>query len=225
MAFHSTEIRDLEGVLGSKLGEKYEIIGYSTTSLTAVGDNYGSTMLSLTVTVKDKSSGGGQENWDLVAKMSPTVPMLRDIFQIDLTFPKECSIYTTAAPELNKFQRESKVPRQLQLNVFCDCFGARDKDNEPILVLENLKMQGYEIGDRSKGFDQVPLIEYILTNLAQFHAVPIALRYAKPEVFAQKIRPSLDKLCMEKGMQPGVHKEMFEVELCLNYFNWMKVTG
>lgn len=216
MALQITEINDLESVLRPKLGDQFKIIDYSTTNLTSVGENYGSTMLSLTVIIQDTTSGS-ESTLHLVAKMSPAAQIIREVFQIDLTFPKECSIYTIVAPQLNKFQVERQVPHHLQLNVFCDCFGARDRvDDEPLLLLENLKMQGFTIGDRHKGFNRKHS-EFILTNLAHFHAVPIALRYLNPQLFASTIRPSLEKISMANGMQPEVGKEIFEVMRVAQY--------
>ncbi|KAJ8951352.1 hypothetical protein NQ318_009288 [Aromia moschata] len=58
--------------------------------------------------------------------------------------------------------------------------------------MENLKESGYINVDRHVGFD-LDTGELILKDLAAFHAVPLALKLKKPEVFDEKVRPYLTK--------------------------------
>lgn len=63
-------------------------------------------------------------------------------------------------------------------------------DDDAVLLLENLKVLGYDIADRMKGFD-LKSAEIVIKDLAVFHAIPIALKMLQPEVFKTKILPHL----------------------------------
>lgn len=65
-------------------------------------------------------------------------------------------------------------------------------DDDAVLLLENLKISGYDIGDRMKGLD-LQSAKLILRDLAIFHAIPIALKVLKPNVFREKVAPNLKK--------------------------------
>lgn len=199
------ELKNLESLVGPHLDDGYDIVDYSTKSLTAPGDNYGSTILALTLQLR--LQGTSQEKTvELVAKMAPISPMFFQFFQVPLTFPKESSMYTTVAQTLAKHQIEYQVPEKQRLNTFCKCLGTRRNlngsdvvDNDAVLVLENLKVKGFGCGLRAKGFNKQDT-EFILKHLARFHAVPIAIRYLKSEVFEKEIMPSLRKIDMSDGM-------------------------
>lgn len=63
-------------------------------------------------------------------------------------------------------------------------------DDDAVLLLENLKVSGYDIADRMKGFD-LKSAEVVIKDLAVFHAIPIALKVLRPDVFKAKIMPHL----------------------------------
>lgn len=211
------ELRNLGDVLKSQLGTMLEVKDFKTKYLTSVGDNYGSTMLALTVFVKNHNNGNEQK-MELVAKMCPTNQTLFDIFQIDITFVKESCIYTIVAPELMKLQLEKQVPENEILDTFIQCYGARSSlnpsankvDENAVLILENLKFKGFQVGERSRGFD-AEHTELILRNLARFHAVPIALRYDKPDTFKEKVEPYLQKIDIDAGVEKESLMQMKQV--------------
>lgn len=216
MSSQSIEIPDLQGLLGDTLDPDFEITNYLTTNLTAIGDNYGSLMLALTVNLENKLTKEGK-TMDLVAKMTPRNPMFFQVFQVPLSFPKETSMYTKVSVAINDHQRKHKVPIDLQLDSFCKCYGVRrnlkgtnEVDTDAIFVLENLKKRGFGCGERSRGFNKKDT-EFILKNLARFHGVPIAIRYLTPEVFESEIMPSLKKINMTDGMPEAMMTEVIQV--------------
>lgn len=200
----------------SKLGD-VEVKDFKTKYLTSVGDNYGSTILALTVFLRH-TDNGKEQTVELVAKMCPTNQTLFDIFQIDITFVKETCIYTMVAPELRKLQLDKQVPRDKMLDTFIKCYGARTSlnpavnkvDENAVLILENLKFRGFTVGDRVKGFDAEHTM-FILKHLARFHAVPIALRYDKPAVFREKVEPYLVKIDIDAGAKKDNLMKMKQV--------------
>lgn len=137
-----------------------KLIDYKTKYLTKPGDNYGSTILALSANIQN----GDEEPTilELVAKIPPETAAFFQMFQVPLTCIKENETYFQIIPTLINLQREANVPESDLINVFPNFFGARISldpeakiaDMGALLILENLKMKGFEVGDRLIGFDE-----------------------------------------------------------------------
>lgn len=190
-----SKVRNLKKLLksSSSLDDDFEIVSENYTMLTPPGEHYGSIMLAVDVTIRKDS--GKQEDLNLVAKIVPANQMLRVAFNTGVTFKKEVLAYLDVVPALEQLQKEYNVPRSRFLDIFPKCYGARialdqngnTVDDDAAIVFDNLKIQGYVMEDRLKGFD-LAHAKMIVQDLAKFHAVPIALRLLKPEVFEEKVR-------------------------------------
>ncbi|KAJ8872004.1 hypothetical protein PR048_028344 [Dryococelus australis] len=188
--------RDIEKLVGRK------VTNLETKKLTAPGDNYGSFMLAVDATL---DSG---RNVALVAKMFPVSDIGQRIFQSPITMKKEIGVYHVISPEYKRIQEEQSVPPSQRLHVFCSCPGARltlgDNDEDQladenaVLLMENLKVQGYRSGDRVSGLDKKHT-EYVLEHLAKFHATAIAIKMKKPLVFRNKLLSILTPLKIKLG--------------------------
>lgn len=189
------EVKNLKELIGPSIGEDFDIVTQKQEMLTAPGDHYGSIMQALDVTIR-RSSRGKEELLKLVAKLIPVSDVLRAMFDIQVTFKKEVSAYLDAIPALIDFQREYNVTADRILDIFPKCYGARinlnnnngEVDDDAAIILENLKWQGYETGDRFVGFDYAHA-ELIVRDLAKFHAIPIAMQKLRPDEFNRKVFP------------------------------------
>ncbi|XP_018569809.1 uncharacterized protein LOC108909861 isoform X2 [Anoplophora glabripennis] len=132
------KIEKLQEVLSGYIKKSQIISDKKITNLTAPGENFGSVMLKLDITLKDEKDGT-EEELHAVAKMIPARESQRTLFNIQVTFKNEI---------------------------------------------------GYGVVDRHVGFD-LETAQLILKDLAAFHAIPLALKLRKPEVFESKIRPYL----------------------------------
>lgn len=212
MAATVVPITNLKDLLG--LPNNQEIQSYETDYLTSVFDNYGSLMLSLKVNILDKENGK-EDILNLVCKLYPLDEHWQEMFQIDRTFEKETKLYMDVVPELELLQKELNIPKDDQLNVFVKCYGARLAETkageriEAAMVMENIKLQGYKVGERSKGFDREH-VDLILKKLAHFHALPMVLKNMKPIVFQEKIMPAIKKVNLNDGLQ---EEEMTKMKL------------
>lgn len=138
-----------------------KLIDYTTKYLTKPGDNYGSTILALSANIQNISDDQPTK-LELVAKMPPETADFFHMFQVQLTCIKENETYLQIASTLINLQKEANVPESDLINVFPDFFGARISldpkakiaDMGALLILENLKMKGFEVGDRLTGFDE-----------------------------------------------------------------------
>lgn len=193
------EIRELDVLLSKHVGNSIKILKQETKYLTLPGENYGSIMLSVIVDIEDANSI--QNTLHLVAKMIPINEMLKEIFQVQVTFIKELSVYTKIVPALFQLEEEYGIEGYRASSLFCKCYGGRSNLNEEIgtvdsdamILFENLKTNGFENGDRLKGFD-FESSKFVLRNLAKFHGVPIALKLIKPDKFKETVLATLGML-------------------------------
>ena len=133
---------------------------------------------------------------------------------------KENGFYTDVIPALQQLQIDLKVPDEKQLDIFVKCFGARlsldsskrEADADALLVLENLKFLGFESEDRQTGFTTACAM-LILEKLAQFHALGIAFRFSRPEVFDKTICPFLEKINLDDNDVPESISQVSELLL------------
>nr|CAD7603373.1 unnamed protein product [Timema genevievae] len=194
---------DLEQLLSAKLGPDTRVDSIATKQLTQPGENYGSNILSVEVTLLPD-----YKKLDLVAKLVPLSPFLREIFNCGVTVRTEIDVYTKVSKEFQEIQRENNISKKDYLDLFPRCYGARVSRNEDVgqladegavILLENLTPLGYHCGDRITGVD-LEHSEMAVSRLARFHATSIAIKIKKPSVFKEVIMKNLLPLTRNVGL-------------------------
>lgn len=189
------------------------IKNYTLKQLTAPGENYGSLMLRLDMTVENQNI---TSEINAVVKMLPPNLFLQEMFNTEVTFRKEIMFYKTIIPTLQQFQRDHNVqtiidfvPRYYgsRLNLKND-YSAK-VDEHAILVLENLKVDNFVNEDKTVGVS-LDVAKMVLSDLAQLHAIPIALKTEKPEVFEEVIMPHLGNFYFPEKMLKGMKEQLRE---------------
>ncbi|XP_066998749.2 uncharacterized protein [Anabrus simplex] len=184
----------LECLLKPKLGRDLIVKECKYTPNTKPGENYGSVMLALEITICHTESSLS-ETLNVVAKFAPPTDFLQSVFDFKNTFCKEMNLYKLVGPEIENMQKESEIPDEEILNVLAKFYGAQTSlrgdlditaDDNAVLLLENLKVSGYKMADRLSGLD-LKHSELVVSKLAQFHALPIALKHKKPKVFEKTV--------------------------------------
>lgn len=187
--------QDLEALLRPTLGRQLVVESFTSKLLTQPGENYGSTMLDIEVTIRHEKDETSSHNLSLVAKLVPPSKFLRKIFDSPITFCKEITCYTSLKLEYEKLQTEMCIPKDKFLDVFTKCYGARTTMSEEIgdkadenaaILLENLKTLNYRLGDRTVGMD-LKHVQLVVSKLACFHALSVALKLLKPQVFKETV--------------------------------------
>ncbi|KAJ8874413.1 hypothetical protein PR048_025262 [Dryococelus australis] len=167
--------KNLEELLKSTLdAEGNNIEDFSVRYLTKPGDNYGSTMLAVDVTLTPDS-----RTLPLVAKMP---------------HKKEIDVYLLVRPAFERIQKENDVPEDKYLDVLPMCYGTRissEGDSGPVdetsvILQENLKTQGFECGDRFIGLN-LAHCRLVVDKLARFHATAVAMKIKNPEEFKKTV--------------------------------------
>ncbi|XP_069679406.1 uncharacterized protein [Periplaneta americana] len=183
--------QDLESLLRPQLGNEVIVESFTSKPLTQPGENYGSTMLALEVNIIKGEDKATRRKLNLVAKLVPPPGFLWKVFDPPTTAWKEILCYISVKEEYEKLQKEKYVPKEKFLDVFPRCYGARTTlskeigekaDENAVLLLENLKTLNYRLGDRKKGLD-ITHTRLAVSQLARFHAISIALKKLKPQVF------------------------------------------
>ncbi|XP_043251019.1 uncharacterized protein LOC122396558 [Colletes gigas] len=179
-------VLNLDTVLTQNLGKDLQVKYLEWRPLTAPGENFGSIMLAIDVTV---TRANKTETLNLVVKLPPTSAYLLDLFNSPVTFKKELLFYSKMAKEFTNLQLESGVREEalsiITPNYFGGRLGIRDPENfdeQALIILENLKCSGYSTEDRILGLDKKHA-EFALEELAKLHALTIALKIKKPQLF------------------------------------------
>ncbi|XP_012287088.1 uncharacterized protein LOC105703339 isoform X2 [Orussus abietinus] len=214
-------VKGLEGLLEESFGEPLEVQHVNWRRLTEPGDNYGSLIISLDVEI---GKNGNQETLHLVAKLPPCTQYLLDLFDSPVTFHKEIYLYRTLVPALIELQLENGLPKDKVVPLVPQFYGGRmglsnreTFDTQAALILENLVTSGYSTEERISGMDKAHL-EFAVKRLAEMHALPIALKLKKPEVFKTAIAPAFvppsndtAAKCIS-GMISNVHEDLRNME-------------
>ncbi|RZB40960.1 EcKinase, DUF1679, and/or APH domain containing protein [Asbolus verrucosus] len=156
-------------------------------------------MLSVDVIVKTPER---IEKINAVAKMLPPNELMQEMFNCQVTFRNEIGFYKTMVPTLQHFQREHGVTEVIDFSP--KYYGSRSNlngstkiDTNAVLLLENLKVQNFVNFERTEGFD-LEVSKLIIRDLAHLHAVPLALKLQKPEVFETAIMQFLSSLVLQE---------------------------
>jgi thiamine kinase-like enzyme len=185
------QIKNIEDLI--PLGDGKKIVDYKIKRLTTPGENRGSLMLKVDFTVKTST---GNEEIHAAAKAVLPNEFIQEHFNTPVTFRNEIAFYKKIIPLLQDFQRQHGVKDVIDF--VPKYYGSRlnlkgdegKVDQDAVLLLENLKVANYTTVDRTQGFD-LDAAKLIITDLAQFHAVPLALKLEKPDVFEREIKPFL----------------------------------
>lgn len=140
-------IKNLENLLQPHIGEETKITDTKISSLTAPGDNYGSVILKLDITLQ-KNNNDPEEELNVIAKTIPRAELFQKIFNIQVTFKNEIAFYDVIVPTLKNFSLEYKVRYESEL--FPKFLGGRINlsnesdvvDEDGVILLENLNMAG-----------------------------------------------------------------------------------
>ncbi|KAH8244581.1 hypothetical protein KR038_007337 [Drosophila bunnanda] len=213
------KITDLPQVIAPHLPEGSTLESYKSRYLTKPGDNYGSVMLALQAQIR--SANGSVRDLPLIAKLPPlTNDLYWQIFQPERTCITENAVYQYLSPELDKLQLEAGVLPAELFDGFPRYYGSRISldptatkvDRDAVLVQENVTVRGYQPGNRHKAYDLAHTV-LILNYLARYHALPIALRLKKPEVYEQHVRPFFLKFNMNGNIGPEEKKLMDDEQM------------
>lgn len=191
------EIKHIDQVIKPYLGKNVKIVKSNVQRLTQPGENYGSLMLSVDITVVDDEDH--EETIHVVAKMCPPNSWLQKMFNTPVTFKKEESVYSEISVALKAFEKKYGLSKMTYY--FPKYYGSRlslnpnksEVDDDAVLLIENLKPRGYYTGDRFEGFD-LETSKVIVKALAKFHSTALALKLKEPDAFDRYVVSNTKKM-------------------------------
>ncbi|XP_076762085.1 uncharacterized protein LOC143430015 [Xylocopa sonorina] len=180
-------VEKLDMLLAESLDNDLQIKHVEWKPLTAPGENYGSVMLAITVTLT--RSKNKTETLHLVAKLPPRTAYQLDLFNSPVTFKKEIHFYNAMAKELVNLQLECGIKQEDLSILVPKYYGGRLGlktpevfDENAVIVMENIKVIGYDTGDRVHGLDEKHA-RFTIDKLAKLHALVIAFKLKKPQAY------------------------------------------
>lgn len=225
------EIRKFEELLmkNHSFESNWKYISHSTRYLIPPGENYGSVILAVDVLYEENNK---RNILYMVAKLCPPNDILKAAFLCDLTFKKEIQAYVYSNAAIIHFQEDHNIPEEKRIDFFPKCYGARynltgkdEIDMDATILLENLKILGYFVEDRMKGFDLLSA-ELVLKNLARLQATVIAMRLLNPKEYNTNILPALNTVNnggpMVDGFIGAAIKLLKTIQECEPYWKQIK---
>lgn len=97
------DIKGIADLLQTTLQDGQQVANFTTKSLIATGENYGSLMLAVTATLKTTEKEE-ESTLHVVAKLPPPNEWLKKMFNIPVTFKREIAMYNVVIPTLQTFQ-------------------------------------------------------------------------------------------------------------------------
>ncbi|XP_031781523.1 uncharacterized protein LOC116416639 [Nasonia vitripennis] len=197
------ELRDLQGLLRENLDKDLVVVDYRTSMLLPKGENYGSTMLKVDARVK-KTKDSPEEEMHFVAKMVPTHEFSKMHMRMTASFNKEIFIVHKLREMYRELERKAGVREEDLIDIFPKFYGGRLSksvespdvvDEDAVMLLENLKVRGYETMNRFHGMD-FDHMHWTIKEYARFHALGTALRMKNPE-FWKLAREPINKMAFD----------------------------
>lgn len=145
------------------------VMKFSTTLAVAAGDNYMSRVYRIKV---DYVMDDEEKCTSLIIKAPFTKGAINDMFDESELYGKEPAVYNKLLPTMNFIAKFQFGPT---------CYNNSIKN---ILILADLKEQGYEMCDRYKQLDFAHCV-YVFKSIAKFHAASVVCQKHNPELIQQ----------------------------------------
>lgn len=139
-----------------------EIVTYSVEFATKPGDNYLSSIYRVSVVTKEEG---------ILSRIVKTIiekPESREVISALKVFPKEMLVYEEFLPH---FERQFYQQTREKVSFSPQCYYTANEPL-PLIVLNDLKAQGYELRDRRIGLS-VREVRMVLEKVAKFHACSV----------------------------------------------------
>ncbi|XP_060806478.1 uncharacterized protein LOC106135581 [Amyelois transitella] len=154
-------------------GLKVEKVRIET--LGQAGDNYAANVKKIIVELRNG------DTFKIVAKIAPTVELLRNTMGTVLLFGNECVMYNDILPKFVDIQRAAGLPND-EIFRYPECYETFLEPPNEIILLEDLRESGLKMLDR---FTPLPNehIKVILKNFANYHSLSFVLKKQDPKIF------------------------------------------
>lgn len=159
------------------------------TSGSGDGDNFLGVLAK--VWVKGKNSAGEDVSLKLIVKTSPKNHQVYDLLALKVAYQREIYFYTQVFPTFQKFQNEKSIPNPFRsVPRYINSIGEEHKET---MILEDMSPFGFSLKKERRELMDLNHITLVLEQYGRFHAVSLALKDQKPEVFEELVANLEDK--------------------------------
>lgn len=150
------------------------------------GDGFIAAMVAVTIKGNQMVDLQVEKELNLMCKLLPENKARREFFQSTLLFEREVYVYNHALPMFKQFQIERNISMDDGFFEYpkCYCAVADAIKDHYVIIMENVKVAGYELWDKMRPVD-FDTSSLFLASLGRFHGLSFALRDQKPELFQQ----------------------------------------
>ena len=153
-----------------------------------------------------------RKKYNLVLKCSKKSKALREMSPVKEAFLNEIFMYQEVLPYFHHYQKEKGV--KAPFNSFPRCYGSFVGENMEVIVLENLKSNGYELWPKKQPLSRKH-IDFVVTEYAKYHATSLALQQHRPTDF-QKFVDTVGNI-FEKFLNAGNVVALFGTPIDQSY--------
>ncbi|XP_059479516.1 uncharacterized protein LOC132199082 [Neocloeon triangulifer] len=170
----------LIAVLRQVLGKEGKILEkHSIAAGCKPGDNF---MGEITkVTAHSRDGNGAHVEDKFVFKCPPADKAYREGLQSHKFVKNEEAFYSQVVPAMDEFLKLASGNKIASVPVPIYFCSTSDGDSD-VLVLEDLSLSGFTLGDKVEGFN-LEECHFVLKKLGLFHAISLAMQELKPEEF------------------------------------------
>ncbi|KAG5861426.1 hypothetical protein JTB14_004724 [Gonioctena quinquepunctata] len=129
------------------------------------------------ITIENK-----KKTYNLAVKYIKDNEVLRKISSFQQVCKIEFHMYSRVFPAMENFLAERKIREDL--TSIPKCYSCIDSGHEEVIVMENLKKNGYEMNDKKEPLNFYNL-KAILKEYGEFHALSFALKNQKRELYQE----------------------------------------
>ncbi|KDR22625.1 uncharacterized protein LOC110826734 [Zootermopsis nevadensis] len=195
----------LESVIGNEVsGSNIVVTKYDARPAVPKGDHFSSCLLRVKVKYcfKDVDHIDSTGSSSFIVKSLPTAKIMIHLLTETGIFQRETDVYLQALPAMYRLSEQLNGSKAHHLT--CRCI-----HSEPdILVLEDLRVLGYEMADRRKGLD-LSHCQMALRSLARFHGMSVALHKKDPKSmssFSEVFYKEKNHPIISSYMEPAIRR-------------------
>ncbi|XP_063888968.1 uncharacterized protein LOC135115860 [Scylla paramamosain] len=203
----------LRATLKADKGDDAEFLSYEVKDFTSKGDNYACVVTS--ALVRYRQGDQKEKEVSYVAKCNPCRKQeMFDSFT-NMAFIKEAAFYYNIVPLINA-ELEAMGQEPLRLPA---CYVNHSVEGEQVLMMRDLRTDGFKMFDRKKGMDKAHTT-LVIRELARLHAASVIAQ----DKMSEPIEDTHDFLLMDFDTVeiPGGDK-MFEMVFASNLTNGAKM--
>lgn len=138
------------------------------------------------ITINGKTENNDPIELSLIAKLPANSEIRREQFGSDAVFEREILAYTKYLETIKEFQESKGLTAENGFVTYPKCYGTifEPESKNYAIILEDLKVQKYELLDKFKTID-LDHVVLVLKEMAKMHGISYALRDQRPDEFNQ----------------------------------------